>query len=171
MQTSCLKGCSVWGSKDTVLLIALSVCCVCCACAVRVLCLQGGDLIGNLITSAAEVPGLIFSLFMIHYCSRKLAFAVPMSIIPIPLIPLMAGAPKHTYEGRGCLVLLDILLKRSAPDVGGLKSALLLMHAQLGNPTGWMLTPSCWPTVHSRRARPQGRTGPAAVVPDALLDV
>lgn len=60
---------------------------VCCA----VLCLQGGDLIGNLITSAAEVPGLIFSLFMIHYCSRKLAFAVPMSIIPVALIPLIAG--------------------------------------------------------------------------------
>jgi hypothetical protein len=60
------------------------------------LCLQGGDLIGNLITSAAEVPGLIFSLFMIHYCSRKLAFAVPMSIIPIALIPLMAGAGTWT---------------------------------------------------------------------------
>lgn len=50
-----------------------------------------GDLIGNLITSAAEVPGLIFSLFMIHYCSRKLAFSVPMGAIPITLIPVMAG--------------------------------------------------------------------------------
>lgn len=56
-------------------------------------CLQRGDLIGNLITSAAEVPGLVFSLFMIHFCSRKLAFAVPMGLIPVALIPLMAGEP------------------------------------------------------------------------------
>lgn len=52
---------------------------------------QSGDLVGNLITSAAEVPGLIFSLFLIHYVSRKLAFAIPMGLIPVPLIPLMAG--------------------------------------------------------------------------------
>jgi hypothetical protein len=53
--------------------------------------LQTGDLMGNLVTSAAEVPGLVFSLFMIHYCSRKLAFAIPMGAIPVVLIPLMAG--------------------------------------------------------------------------------
>lgn len=52
---------------------------------------QTGDLIGNLVTSAAEVPGLVFSLFMIHLCSRKLAFAVPMGAIPIVLIPVLAG--------------------------------------------------------------------------------
>jgi hypothetical protein len=56
-------------------------------------------LIGNLITSAAEVPGLIFSLFMIHYCSRKLAFSVPMGAIPIILIPAMAG---EGAVGGGC---------------------------------------------------------------------
>lgn len=56
---------------------------------------QRGDLIGNLVTSAAEVPGLVFSLCLIHFVSRKLAFAVPMGAIPIPLIPLMAGASWH----------------------------------------------------------------------------
>lgn len=67
------------------------------------MCTQTGDLIGNLITSAAEVPGLVFSLFMIHYCSRKLAFAVPMGFIPVVLIPLMAGGWRR--EGRAQLRL------------------------------------------------------------------
>lgn len=64
--------------------------------------LQTGDLVGNLITSAAEVPGLVFSLFMIHFCSRKLAFAIPMGAIPVVLIPLMAGELLGCAAGYFC---------------------------------------------------------------------
>lgn len=109
MQTVCLWGVlsSCWGLEYRPRYRADGgALCVCC--------LQTGDLIGNLITSAAEVPGLIFSLFMIHYCSRKLAFSVPMGAIPIILIPVMAGERVATgcYLAVQHVVVLACLLLR-----------------------------------------------------------
>lgn len=37
------------------------------------------------------MPGLILSLCLVHFLSRKLAFAIPMGLIPVPLIPIMAA--------------------------------------------------------------------------------
>jgi hypothetical protein len=47
--------------------------------------------VGILITSSAEVPGLLFSLVIVAYFGRKVAFAVPMAAIAVVLVPLMAG--------------------------------------------------------------------------------
>lgn len=49
------------------------------------------DLQANLIVACAEVPGLVLSLLLVHLCSRRVAFAAPMSAIAVVLIPLMAG--------------------------------------------------------------------------------
>lgn len=49
------------------------------------------DLQANLITACAEVPGLVLSLLLVHLCSRRVAFAAPMSAIAVVLVPLMAG--------------------------------------------------------------------------------
>lgn len=40
---------------------------------------------------------------MIHFCSRKLAFAVPMGLIPVVLVPLMAGGCGWV-DNSGCRV-------------------------------------------------------------------
>ena len=44
-----------------------------------------------LITSSAEVPGLMMSILLVKYLGRKQAFALPMAAIAVVLIPLMAG--------------------------------------------------------------------------------
>jgi len=49
------------------------------------------DLTGILITACAEVPGLALSLLLVHLCSRRVAFAAPMTAIAVVLVPLMAG--------------------------------------------------------------------------------
>jgi hypothetical protein len=53
--------------------------------------LQHEDLVGILITSSAEVPGLLFSLVIVACLGRKIAFALPMVAIAVVLVPLMAG--------------------------------------------------------------------------------
>jgi hypothetical protein len=47
--------------------------------------------VGILITSSAEVPGLLFSLVIVACLGRKVAFSLPMVGIALVLIPLMAG--------------------------------------------------------------------------------
>lgn len=49
------------------------------------------DLLAILVTAAAEFPGLLFSLVMAQFLSRKLAFSIPMACISVVLIPLMTG--------------------------------------------------------------------------------
>jgi len=44
------------------------------------------------------VPGLIFSLFMVHYLGRKVAFAVPLGLIAVALVPMMAGEPGAEWQ-------------------------------------------------------------------------
>lgn len=56
---------------------------------------QTSDLTAILITSSAEVPGLIFSLITVYFLSRKVAFAVPLALITVVLIPAMAGQWTH----------------------------------------------------------------------------
>ena len=52
---------------------------------------QHVDLLGNLVTVVAEVPGIALGLVTIQYLSRKLAYVVPLAFIIVPLIPVMAG--------------------------------------------------------------------------------
>ncbi|KAI8471984.1 MAG: major facilitator superfamily domain-containing protein [Monoraphidium minutum] len=47
------------------------------------------DLFAILITSVAELPGLLFSLLLAQFLSRKHAFAIPMACIALVLVPLM----------------------------------------------------------------------------------
>lgn len=50
------------------------------------------DLWASLITSAAEVPALFTSMTLLSFFDAKIAFAVPMGLIAVALLPTMAGA-------------------------------------------------------------------------------
>ena len=84
-----------------------------CCTAALLLAAQPEDLTAILIVSTAEVLGLVFSLLMVHYLGRKTAFAVPLGLIAVVLVPMMAGergqrvdacremdAPRWTYQPR-----------------------------------------------------------------------
>lgn len=47
------------------------------------------DLLAILVTSVAEIPGLVLSLLLAQYLSRKHAFAIPMACIAVVLVPLL----------------------------------------------------------------------------------
>lgn len=68
--------------------------------------MQHEDLTGILITSSAEVPGLVFSLLMVSFVGRKVAFAVPMVLIAAVLVPLMAGRQPLSQRVRVCVFVL-----------------------------------------------------------------
>ncbi len=53
--------------------------------------LQEGDLWVVLITSFAEVPGLILSLGITHWMGRKQAFSIPLVGVTLTMIPMMIG--------------------------------------------------------------------------------
>ncbi|KAF6265573.1 major facilitator superfamily domain-containing protein [Scenedesmus sp. NREL 46B-D3] len=74
--------------------------------------LPHADLVGILITSSAEVPGLLFSLVMVAYLGRKLAFAVPMAALAVVLIPLLAGATGPVVGGVQVGVVVCMYLAR-----------------------------------------------------------
>lgn len=70
------------------------------------------DLVGILITSSAEVPGLLFSLVIVACLGRKLAFALPMVAIAVVLVPLMAGATGPVVGGIQVGVVVCMYLSR-----------------------------------------------------------